>query len=394
MNRVNPIFLHHIVQATKGRKLVLYGSGRTAAQMLPKLCCLGLDVAYCVDDKREDHPLDVPVRDVYDLLLEREPFFVLIVKSGNVRHAVTRLRGMGLRQARDYNTIFETDWHMCLENEYSFDATLGYALPAGRNQRECRAGIRIYGDWKENANRIAILGGSTSDPCIHPWKSWGEQLYEMCVAANRPAVVIVGAVAAYTSSQELLKLIRDILPCQPDTVISWSGINDTYDWTPYVHGFPRGLYQRLIRLKQTGLYAMGTSRNISDGGGFGRVHPADKWLRNQRMMHAIAEEYGIRHIAFFQPNLVDKSDGKLDREILFHAHGQFVAAHREMTDRLRDEIARYPYVVDATHWLDGTDGLFYDYCHVTEEGDRRIAEGVYRYLFEEGEAYNGVSLSD
>ena len=56
----------------------------------------------------------------------------------------------------------------------------------------------------------------------------------------------------------------------------------------------------------------------------------------------------------------------------------------EFRDRVRDKMHEMGYIVDATAWLDGYDGLFYDYAHVTEAGNRIVAEHVYRYLFEEG----------
>ena len=39
------------------------------------------------------------------------------------------------------------------------------------------------------------------------------------------------------------------------------------------------------------------------------------------------------------------------------------------------------YVVDASGWFDDADGIFYDYCHVYEEGNQMIADKIYQYIF-------------
>jgi len=85
-------------------------------------------------------------------------------------------------------------------------------------------GFAVYGDPDApDALRIVALGGSTTDP-LDPG-NWPRALQRLLANQGVPAVVFNGGVSGYSSNQELLKLIRDALPLEPDLVLSLSGIN-------------------------------------------------------------------------------------------------------------------------------------------------------------------------
>ena len=60
---------------------------------------------------------------------------------------------------------------------------------------------------------IVILGGSTSDPVLYASKAdaWPQILSQKMREANQPGTVVNGGVGGYSSSQELLKLVRDVI---------------------------------------------------------------------------------------------------------------------------------------------------------------------------------------
>ena len=101
---------------------------------------------------------------------------------------------------------------------------------------ESFTGFVVYGDRTDSsAIRIFALGGSTTDPIFSLGgpstgpgyeECWPKILQDLLNDVGIPAVVFNGGVAGYSSNQELLKLVRDVLPLKPDIVLSLSGIND------------------------------------------------------------------------------------------------------------------------------------------------------------------------
>ncbi len=56
--------------------------------------------------------------------------------------------------------------------------------------------------------------------------NWTEWLEIILREKSYSVEVLAGGIQGYASSQELLKLIQDVLILRPDLVISFSGIND------------------------------------------------------------------------------------------------------------------------------------------------------------------------
>src|SRR5262249_27994290 len=104
-------------------------------------------------------------------------------------------------------------------------------LAAVRQKYTWLDGFVVYGDPSKGLQRpiILTLGGSTTAGVQFP-NSWPEQLARMLKERNIPGTVINGAIGGYTSSQELLKLIRDGLEFQPNIVITLNGVNDALNY--------------------------------------------------------------------------------------------------------------------------------------------------------------------
>lgn len=373
---INQLDIWCILKSANNKKVILYGAGRYAEEIIQKLRCLDIMVAYCVDDEINNAmEVSVEVKDVYSLLMEKEAYFVLIAKRDRKKCALV-LEGLGLKFATDYNSIVNAKVFVDMTDEFLLDANLGYALP---ERKTGGTGIRVFGDMNSAKHIIAILGGSTSDPCIYPWKSWGEYLWEY----NRDDfAVVVGAVAGYSSAQEVIKLIRDILPLNPDLIISYSGVNDLNENYAYVNSYQKRLFERLnkMRLKDTyGASLMGAKVCY---GVNNECKCSERWINNQRIMHSIAQEFGIVYKAFFQPTLYTKLRGEKDEELFLHMTKP-LKKWEEYTNDVCEKIKHRDYIINATHWLDEYDGLFYDRAHVYEIGNKYIAESIYQYLCKE-----------
>ena len=379
MKRLQDRDIFQILRDTKDRKTILYGSGVFANQAVQMLACLDILVSYCIDalPPYETYVCTekIPVCDPSHLLEEKELFFVLIAKE-DIRECVAVLNGLGLHYLEHYNTIFQAcariDWlHAC-----PLDLTLGYGMGA-RNVGD----VRVYGNLDQDSMKIAVLGDSTSDPQIFPWKCWGECLWEQCMGEQMAVAVIVGAVAGHSSSQGVFKFIRDILQYQPDILISYSGTSDRFSRTPYATPYQMKLYRRIASMGLKDPYERQLPHEICCGQQVGDMPPADRWLLNQRILHAVSLEFGVRHVAFLQPTLICKRRGRQDEEVFFYVPEKEVKEKLAFRKRVREKMDEFDYIIDATSWLDEYDGLFYDYAHVTEAGNRIIAERVYQYLF-------------
>lgn len=365
-----------IIKSIENKKLVLYGAGKMAEAAIEKLRLLDIEVAYCVEDDMSDIHVEVPVCDVYSLMLEKDDYYIYIVKN-DVKKCGRILEGMGLKFYYDYNIFSNAGLLVNIFADCLLDANLGYTLPYKGTDGK---GVKIFGDLNNAKRIIAILGGSTSDPCAYMWKSWGEILWEM---SGEDTAVVVCAVMGYSSSDEVLKLMRDVIPVNPDIIISYSGVNDIAYNYPYVNSYQRDLYEKIKRIKLDGPKTyVGIEDRVCYGSGHNIPH-AERWMNNQRIMKSIASEFGIEYIAFLQPTLYTKKCGEKDEEVLRYVEGNInIAGRMEYINDIKNMLSQreYEYIVDATSWLDEYDGLFYDYCHVEETGNKYIAEKIYQYI--------------
>jgi hypothetical protein len=83
---------------------------------------------------------------------------------------------------------------------------------------------------KDGAYRIVVLGESTTfgmtlQPEDQPWPEVLEQIIRQRLKTRRPVQVINAGVPAYTSTTIFSRLPGEILPLQPDMIISYHGAN-------------------------------------------------------------------------------------------------------------------------------------------------------------------------
>lgn len=255
--------------------------------------------------------------------------------------------------------------------------------------------------------KILIMGGSTTDPFFtsdgHLMKSWPETLTEILREKGKAATVITGAVSGFNSSQELFKLIRDGLEFKPDVILSYGGLreNEKNEPLPYpmVHNYQRYVLRYMVDrlanvaqaapfMKNTVALLKGNQAPVYEAT-FGlpsKNSHAEAWLRNMRVMNAVATAFGTKFCAILQPAALLPDSRETDTE----------KAARIEAASLRNEqqgiVKGYPFFLDLTDLFTKTGRdireLTPDGAHATEAGNKLVAEAVYEQLFEAGKCVN------
>ncbi|MCH7908424.1 MAG: SGNH/GDSL hydrolase family protein, partial [Candidatus Hydrogenedentes bacterium] len=227
--------------------------------------------------------------------------------------------------------------------------------------------------------------------------------------AGIPAVVYNGGVSGYSSNQELLKLIRDVLPLEPDIVVSLNGINDlsfrhSVPAHPMVHPYQRRLLESIVHEKSPRIFpnvvTMGRhfverfvpNLNRIAGVNYGTyvvTQDHQQWARNVRLMHTISKEFGIAYMCFLQPTLgtgeyePNPEDLKLMAEAN-QGHGMFLDRLESFYGEARHVAAESDYIEDFTDLFSGKTGLYRDARHPNAEGYALIARSIFNTLRNRG----------
>lgn len=264
----------------------------------------------------------------------------------------------------------------------------------------------------KNRLRIFVLGGSTTEPHFRMGPSesdpyshecWPYFLQKRLDELGIPAVVFNGGVAGYNSNQELLKLVRDVLPMKPDIVLSLDGENDQgfahankkhpmihpYQWRVFstLAGEPepfRFLPNTVALVKQATASADEKRLSVTFGPDVSTT-PWDQWERNIRLMHAVCAELGVDYLDLRQPVLgvgnhqPTPEDAALLREFAETPNAvkiKYLETLREFYDKTNGVPARAPYCVDLVDVFANKSGMYRDARHQTPAGGDVIAGAV------------------
>lgn len=130
-----------------------------------------------------------------------------------------------------------------------------------------------------------------------------------------------GGCGGYHTPQELIKLVRDIIPLAPDAVIDYTGVNDSTvkgDY-PFVHEYQKKLVSYMAEKVKYDDSFRRTDNKYTLGVRHGRTND-QMFVDNIRIMNSICREYGIIYKAFLQPCLAAKKGGLSDcgYELMLH----------------------------------------------------------------------------
>jgi len=269
-----------------------------------------------------------------------------------------------------------------LERYSTFDPHIGFS--------KTKSDLAGYDIWPEgrgvtSGNRLKIMatGGSTS---TWPGGEWGKDLGKILESKGHDVIIFNGGMGGYSTSQELLKVLRDAPALKPEVVVSLSGVNDM----GFLHNVPR--HPLLHRYQHL------TARYLKDNlsafqnwvaGVPEQVEASDVWIRNIRLMHAISAVYGAKFFSFLQPTMVygDYKVAASEEELLKPQAYRTLETGRsyidEVThfydgarDRLKQNKDELHYVHDLSYVFAGKSNLYRDYRHQNEQGDLLIAEKI------------------
>lgn len=249
------------------------------------------------------------------------------------------------------------------------------------------------------APSIHFFGGSAM------WGLGARDAYTIPAQAGRllaekdlPAQVHSYAQTGYVSWQDLLLFQAQLaLDNAPDLAVFYQGFNDVY--AAYLQG-GAGLtlrenlrvndveLGRLVRSGQPALLPF--DADISDydwslvtSGATTPQAIAERWLANRRLIRAAAAEHGVRVLFVWQPALFAKT-ARTDSEqrILDDVERQQsgftdlyravvgIVRERQASESLEDTV----FLTDA--FVDVSEGIFFDRVHITEIGNRLVAESL------------------
>jgi hypothetical protein len=251
--------------------------------------------------------------------------------------------------------------------------------------------------------KIVTLGGSTTDAQMSPDNNWPKNLRLYLMEEGIQATLFNGGVIGYKSYQETFKLIRDVLPLKPDLIITYDGINDynigplmtRVEDTPMTHPYQKALmlkllsihspvfpnivtlFQKMNNIKSPMKYFGGTPQK--------GVKPYEEWGKNIRLMQAVCNEFGVKHIAILQPVLGEGTYMMNQREIsgLIHKEKLFNKVNNEYLQHIwsyykgaRKICGELPFCLDFVDIFADSSAVYSDQRHLNDKGNRFIAKSI------------------
>lgn len=368
----------------KDKKTVLYGAGWAGRALLYWAEKAGIDVAYFVDRDLQKHKMQIAGKDVkapIELMYEDyEKIKIVIAGFAGKDSMIKTLTEMGFSCDKQIVITDFPEKYMGYDSNH-VDALLG----ASRGDKTL---YNMKEDYSDDDIVIITVGGSTTDPLMGGCDSWPFYLQEMIDNNKISARVVNIARSGYTSSQELLVLLREGIDIRPDIVVSYSGYNDCaaevekgimYAYTG------QNLYLAFKKLLE----------NYNGEKPFGDVYYGkiesdrfERYITNMRIMHAMCGEFNCKFYGVLQPTLLS-----IPVELLQSPFAKAVSDESYTTslreswhdfyNKYSESSSAYDYLYDFTHILNGHDDVFIDLCHVTEDGNRIIAENVFKLLMEQ-----------
>lgn len=373
------------ITAHKGKRIIIWGGGINGRQIYKALSLAEIRVEYFVDSR--------PGKDVFPpdrLMEENKSECIVIVSPHHIPYILDidkKLAEWGWVKDDNYiNYITDDIIQSNVEVNY-FDPFLGYS------QIRDMEGFTIYGDG-DSPNRIVLLGNCTSIP-DKLGKIWVDYLHEHHSTKNY--TLYNGACTGYFSSQELLKLIRDVLLLKPKILIVFNGVIDATnanrqpDYLFYTK-FECNLLEEYIvgREEETRYKGMQQVPNKIAYGGRSSERNYECYVRNMRLMNAIAKEMDIHFLNFLQPSLYCNNYGLTDSEKAifesFYKSGfidsLYQTAH-DFYENVRKSLKEEAWFYDMTSVFKGMkEGAYLDEIHYTMEGHQIIGDYICR-VFEQ-----------
>lgn len=362
----NPfVRIHNAIR--QGRKFILYGTNETYSAIWQKLFrYLELDFESVFDDEPERGK---DIKNVYDLMYESDENILLVLGFDTYKwsRVCENLKSMGFSG----KSVLGMHQFEELVLDATVDIQLGHIMLYEGEELEQYLGYQMYGAEGKDKYKIVTLGGSTTADAVYRVKSWPNCLYDK-MKSDRDVVIYNAAVDGYSSSQELLKLLRDVCALRPNLVISFSGFNDLMtreNGNPFLPLYLGIVWESLpVRHWGGSLKQLPVEEELK---GF------DFWYKMEEIMNSISSILGFKFICFAQPMLPSQENLSQEKRWIFEREDDRKSAveFRKKAGKIKQE-----WFVDMTDILDDSPEVFFDLIHVNEEGNRIIAEHIYHHI--------------
>lgn len=376
-----------------GKKVYVFGIGKIEIQMAEYLKLLDIGFGgFLIDDfdlAHDENYADNDVNRIEDILNERD--YIIWTHDLN---KVKRFEECGLISHKNY-VCYQGGNCISLNRKQILDLNLGNNYLADSKY----PGITVYGVDRKKDFKIVALGNSTTDGKLYSFKSWPELMYEELRAKGLEDITVYnGGVYAYTSGQELLKLIRDIIPLEPNMIIVYDGYCDlTMHFSyPLANGYLKTVFEiadkNMEPDEQDGFFA--GKNTFVYYGVEAKKDMFELWLSNIRTMSAIAAERNIGFYCFCQPMLSSK-EGKTEKEknMLLSVPSPMITnlIERSFRKRMNQMCEKQPkYIYDLSHIFDDETDVYMDQCHVWEKGNQIIAKEINKIILPELKRFLGL----
>ena len=382
----------YLLERCAGRKLLVYGIGHESKKICKYLASKNvpdLQIDYVLAEESKDEEFEgKQVISYLDIIFEAPDSVFVIIAQENECYGVLREKfiNLGFSENVDFTYYKEVPYY---NENYHYDVTLSY-----NRIRDSILGFELFGDLgNPNALKIVVLGGSTTESVHSFVKGWAPFLSDLFTEDDIHAIIYCGGIAAYTSSQELLKLIRDVIPLKPDIVLSYSGVNDLYRYPRKPCNQPEREERPFITTYQVDFMQKVNNGNAVYYGLSNNKSVSEHWLDNIRMMRAISEQFNILFLSFLQPfyhvgeyKLTDSQKAIFNRKGWYSGNPStnlspertdfVVKGHQDIREATKD----IDYITDLTNIFDEYTNIYRDACHVTEIGNKIIASNIFEEL--------------
>lgn len=360
----------------RNKRLYVYGVSERSKKLIEIYELLDFKIiGYVDDEEKENQDGSRPVI-AFEKAVNEKAFFLLISRW-DYRKNFDKLERMKFRLLRDYG--FDNPFgvtYVAARNEI-LDVNLGVSYIGKQGMR----GFTVIGKALPSDTKIVILGSSTTDGEFYPFKSWPEFLADRLEGKN--ITIYNGGMAGYTTSHELLKLLRDVLYMNPDMVITYDGNMDIAREVGENNPFA------FLQLNRIMKYVSSCDEIDLDYDPAKHQHctgikpDVDRfniWLSNIKRMEAVCRYEKIRFLSFLAPTLNSKPE-KTKEETGMIWSRWINDDYDKWTYKFREEIRltafTYDYIYDLSDIFDNENDVYMDGYHVFEKGNKIIADSIY-----------------
>lgn len=306
-----------------------------------------------------------------EILAEVKNEVVVLVVTGMGSGVDSFLKKIGYEKNKDF---FDLDYLETSKPCKLFDPCLGFS------RKDDIEGFKKHGN-KKATKRIVVLGNSSTDYSTSNLESWPFRLSKKM----KDFEIYNGAIGAYTSLQEIYKLVRDVIDLEPAIVVSMSGVTDaTFDCLG-AHSLKEIPYLSHRISKWMELENMTASQGLMEvaKGTNTKLDAAEFWVRNMKMMHGICNEFGIVFFAVLQPCMIVGAYQYTDIEyqaIEIKRGKREIELVKHYYDELSHLIHQHDFIKDFTKIFAGMSDIYYDLCHWNNEGHEIVADEIEKMI--------------